>query len=254
MKNVLFVGQFNTLYQEISTYLGRFFNVQMRESELLIGNDLLAGDKPDIVLMDLQGMGEVKNKIFYELRTNYMDVPLLCLVSETKDVMPEMIVGIQKYKALKFPAGNERIVETICELLGLHYNRTKRLVETAYVRKCVLAIDDNEMQLRMLNEMLKEDYDVMLANSAMKALTIIGKRAPDVILLDYEMPICDGRMALQMIREVEDAKNIPVIFLTGVQDAAHIRAVLELQPSGYLLKPAARDMLRKEIRKAIYRR
>lgn len=107
--------------------------------------------------------------------------------------------------------GNERIVETICELLGLHYNRTKRLVETAYVRKCVLAIDDNEMKLRMLNEMLKEDYDVMLANSAMKALTIIGKRAPDVILLDYEMPICDGRMALQMIREVEEAKEIPVI-------------------------------------------
>ena len=65
MKNVLFVGQFNTLYQEISTYLGRFFNVQMRESELLIGNDLLAGDKPDIVLMDLHGMGEVKNKIFF---------------------------------------------------------------------------------------------------------------------------------------------------------------------------------------------
>ena len=36
MEKVLFVGQFNTLYQEISTYLGRFFNVQMRESELLI--------------------------------------------------------------------------------------------------------------------------------------------------------------------------------------------------------------------------
>ena len=105
----------------------------------------------------------------------------------------------------------------------------------------------------MLSEMLKEEYDVMLANSAMKALTMIGKRVPDVILLDYEMPMCDGRMALQMIREVEEAKNIPVIFLTGVKSAAHIRAVLELHPSGYLLKPAARDMLRQEIRKAINR-
>jgi len=85
----------------------------------------------------------------------------------------------------------------------------------------------------------------------MKALTMIGKRVPDVILLDYDMPMCDGRMALQMIRELEEAKSVPVIFLTGVQSAAHIRAVLNLHPAGYLLKPAKRDMLCDEIRKAI---
>lgn len=254
MKKVLFVGKFNVLYQEISTYLSRFFNVQMCESELLLGSDVLTSGKPDVVLMNLQGMSEVKDRIFYELRTNYMDIPLFCLSSGEDVISPAMVVGIRKFKELKLPAGNERITETICELLGLRYDRTKRLViETAYVRKCVLAIDDNEIQLRMLSEMLKEEYDVMLANSAMKALTMIGKRVPDVILLDYEMPMCDGRMALQMIREVEEAKNIPVIFLTGVKSAAHIRAVLELHPSGYLLKPAARDMLRQEIRKAINR-
>ena len=91
MKKVLFVGKFNTLYQEISTYLSRFFDVRMCESELLIGSDLPVGGKPDMVLMDLQGMGEVKDKIFYELRTNYMDIPLLCLLSETKELWRQYV-------------------------------------------------------------------------------------------------------------------------------------------------------------------
>jgi DNA-binding NarL/FixJ family response regulator len=41
-----------------------------------------------------------------------------------------------------------------------------------------------------------------------------------------------------MIRELEVAKDIPVVFLTGVSDREHITAVLELKPAGYLLKPA----------------
>jgi len=252
MKKVLFVGQFNILFQDISLFLTRFFDVQICEGDMLAGSNILSVSKPDIILLDLLGMGEEKETVFYELRTNCMDIPVLCLKTEDEDVAPEMIVGIKKFKSLRLPAGNERITEVICELLGFRYDRSSGLVdETVFARKCVLAIDDNEIQLRMLNEMLKADYDVMLANSAMKALTMIGKRVPDAILLDYDMPMCDGRMALQMIRELEEAKNVPVIFLTGVKDAAHIKAVLDLRPAGYLLKPAKRDTLREEIRKVL---
>ena len=45
-------------------------------------------------------------------------------------------------------------------------------------------------------------------------------------------------MTLRMIREVEDIKDIPVVFLTGVKDKDHISAVMDLNPAGYLLKPA----------------
>lgn len=252
MKKVLFIGQFNILFQDISSFLTRFFIVQTGEPNILTESNLLSISKPDIILLDLLGMGEEKAAVFYELRTNCMDIPVLCLKSGDEEISSEMTVGIKKFKSLKLPAGNERITEVICELLGCRFDRANGTVnETVYTRKCVLAIDDNEIQLRMLSEMLKADYDVMLANSAMKALTMIGKRVPDAILLDYDMPMCDGRMAMQMIRELEEAKDVPVIFLTGVKDAAHIRAVLDLHPAGYLLKPAKRDMLRDEIRKAI---
>ncbi len=252
MKKVLFVGQFNILYQEISTFLSRFFKVQICECDMLLDSNLLSLSKPDIILLDLLGAGDERANIFYELRNKYMDMPLLCLTTSEDEITPDMVMGIKKYKSLKLPAGNERIVETICEMLGLRYDRgAGKVSEITYSRKCVLAIDDNEIQLRMLNEMLKEAYDVMPANSAVKALAMIGKRVPDIILLDYDMPMCDGRMALQMIRELEEAKEVPVIFLTGVQDVAHIKAVLELHPAGYLLKPAKRDVLLEEIKKNI---
>lgn len=252
MKKVLFVGQFNILFQDISAFLTRFFNVQICEAKIFLDSNVLSVSKPDVILLDLLGMGDERDDIFYELRNNHMDTPLLCLKTAEEEVSPEMVVGIKKIKSLKLPAGNERITEVISEMLGFRYDRSSgTLIETSYSRKCVLAIDDNEIQLRMLNEMLKAEYDVMLANSAVKALTMIGKRVPDIILLDYDMPMCDGRMALQMIRELDEAKDVPVIFLTGVKAASNIKAVLDMHPEGYLLKPAKNDVLREEIKKHI---
>jgi len=105
-------------------------------------------------------------------------------------------------------------------------------------QKHILLIDDNALQLRALRGILKEEYHVSMATSAMEAMEIIRKDCPDLIFLDYDMPVCDGRMTLEMIRNTEEAKDTPVVFLTGVDDKEHINAVLKLKPAGYLLKPA----------------
>ena len=99
--------------------------------------------------------------------------------------------------------------------------------------------------------MIEGEYDVTVATSGIQAMTAIGKRRPDLILLDYEMPVCDGRKTLQMIRADEELKDIPVIFLTGISDRAHVQAVVELKPAGYLLKPAVKEGLLEAIGKRI---
>ena len=80
---------------------------------------------------------------------------------------------------------------------------------------------------------------------------MIGKKKPDMIFLDYEMPICDGKMTLEMIRGMEESKDIPVVFLTGVSDKEHIAAVLDLKPAGYLLKPADAERIYSIIEKVL---
>lgn len=96
-------------------------------------------------------------------------------------------------------------------------------------------------------------YLALALLSGMNAIKAIGKKRPDLILLDYEMPVCDGRQTLEMLRADEESKHIPVVFLTGVNDRAHIEAVLSLRPAGYLLKPPDKKMIVDTIRKAIGR-
>ena len=58
-------------------------------------------------------------------------------------------------------------------------------------------------------------------------------------------------MTLEMIRADKDMKDIPVIFLTAVNDREHIEAVLKLKPAGYLLKPPIKKRLIAEIDKVL---
>ncbi len=146
-------------------------------------------------------------------------------------------------------------MEAVCR--KLHMNEKDAQEEAAKERtevsskKRILVVDDNGAQLRTMKKMLEEYYEVALAISGAQAMTSIGKKRPDLILLDYEMPVCDGKMTLEMIRADEDLQSIPVVFLTSINDRANIEAVLKLKPAGYFLKPPVKDRLLGELEKIL---
>lgn len=121
-------------------------------------------------------------------------------------------------------------------------------------RQHILLVDDDALLLRSVKSMLDSRYSVAVATSGVQAMIAMGKRRPDLVLLDYEMPVCNGREMMEMIRADESLRDIPVIFLTGVSDREHIVAVLSLKPAGYLLKPVKQTRLLEEISKALNRR
>ena len=114
-------------------------------------------------------------------------------------------------------------------------------------RKSILIVDDDVSYMSMIMEWLKEKYRVSLANSGMEAITWLAGNTPDLILLDYEMPITPGPQVLQMIQSSVKTADIPVIFLTGKSDRDSILSVLALKPAGYLLKSIDKDGLNKEL-------
>ena len=103
-------------------------------------------------------------------------------------------------------------------------------------KKKILLVDDSEFVLRAMEELLSADYEVTTANSGLAAIRSIMLNRPDLVLLDYEMPVCDGREVLGMIRAEQDFADIPVIFLTSRVDKESIQKVLALKPDGYLSK------------------
>lgn len=104
------------------------------------------------------------------------------------------------------------------------------------VRYRILVVDDSFEMLRKINEWLGEKYEVTVAKSGAMAIKYLTMETPDLILLDYEMPVLNGKQVLEMIRSEKDFETIPIIFLTSCNDRAIVMDIAKLRPEGYLLK------------------
>ena len=120
-----------------------------------------------------------------------------------------------------------------------------RLTNTSNLRgkKRILLVDDDGDYLKMVKGWLTNRYRVSVVSSGMQALTFLANNKPDLILLDYSMPVTSGPQVLEMIRSEPNTAFSPVIFLTGKDDGDSVRRVLELRPDGYILKSIDRDSL-----------
>ncbi|MDR1312312.1 MAG: response regulator [Deltaproteobacteria bacterium] len=109
--------------------------------------------------------------------------------------------------------------------------------------KHILIVDDNLTNLEQISIQIEDLYDVSLAKSGAQALQICGKAAPDLILLDIEMPEMDGFATLARLREDASNRSIPVIFLTASHDVKTELKCLKAGASDFIGKPAERDIL-----------
>ena len=103
-------------------------------------------------------------------------------------------------------------------------------------KKKILVVDDSGAMLRNVKGWLEDTYQVILANSGAMAIKYLATNRPDLVLLDYEMPVVDGRQVLEMIRTETEFADVPVIFLTSKDDRESVMQVMALKPEGYLLK------------------
>ena len=123
----------------------------------------------------------------------------------------------------------------------------KEAQEEANPRKKILVVDDSMTVRHSMKQLLEGEYEVALAESGVAAIRAITLNRPDLVLLDYEMPVCDGKQTLEMLRSEGAFADIPVIFLTGRSDPELVRTLLSLKPAGYLLKYLKPDDIKQKI-------
>lgn len=111
----------------------------------------------------------------------------------------------------------------------------------------VLVVDDSVTIREGIKSLLEEDYEVAAAESGIAAIRAITLNRPDLVLLDYEMPVCDGKQTLEMLRSDKAFADVPVIFLTGRRDPGSMIEVMPLNPAGYLLKNLKPEEIKREI-------
>ncbi len=104
--------------------------------------------------------------------------------------------------------------------------------------KKLLVVDDDQAVRDYLMEILSgSGYQIYLARDGEEGLEVMRRDRPDLVLLDVHMPKLDGLQALTLIRDDPALAEIPIIFLTSV-DQSHIKIrALEHGADDYLVKP-----------------
>lgn len=116
----------------------------------------------------------------------------------------------------------------------------------------MLVVDDRPANLVALQAVLGDAYDLVLAGSGREALAIAGDRRDiDLILLDVQMPDMDGFETAQRIKQLEGARDIPIIFVTAVYtEDPFIKKGYEVGGMDYFSKPFDPDILKMKV--AVY--
>ena len=124
---------------------------------------------------------------------------------------------------------------------------TQREANKADEKQKILVVDDSVTMRQGIKQLLEEDYEIAMATSGVAAIRSITLNRPDLVMLDYEMPVCDGRQVLEMIRSDDSLAELPVFFLTGRVDSESVKNVIPLKPEGYLSKYLKPEDIKKNI-------
>src|SRR4249920_2979558 len=108
----------------------------------------------------------------------------------------------------------------------------------------LLIVDDKPQNLRLISDFLGEHgFELMLTRSGAQALDKVRLATPDLVLLDVRMPEMDGFEVCRRLKSDPRTANVPVIFMTAVDDTAHKVEGFLLGAVDYITKPIQREEL-----------
>ena len=243
MYRVLLLGKLDRIAEELYKCMSRNYHVQFCTDTSEIMQNMIRITKPDMVMINVGEKDAIPTSVFDFLNTFYLHLPVAVVGSK------EVCDGYQNYfngdniVPIYRPVTTTSVLEQCAKILanGKYINPNVKKEEVKL--KHILVVDDSAVTLRSVKSLLDKKYRVSVATSGEMAIKSMQRCLPDLVLLDYEMPVWDGKQTLEMIRQDETMKDIPVMFLTGVADKQHIASVLELNPVGYMLKPPEQEKL-----------
>lgn len=110
--------------------------------------------------------------------------------------------------------------------------------------KTCLIVDDSKMIRKVLRSSLEQlNFDVSEAGNGQEAIASCEQNMPELILLDWNMPVMDGLEFIKALRSGAHANQPKVIFCTTENDLAHIRAAIDAGADEYVMKPFDHETL-----------
>lgn len=204
--------------------------------------DLLCdGFKPDICLLDIRMPKLDGLQTLQRMRRDPLlrDVKVV-IISGTRD--KETILALAKLNISGYilkPFNSDKTLAALRPLLA-STGANPSLYTKNLLNQTALIVDDNATERTALKEIFKTEpnWEVIVAQDGQDALDRLhaGLR-PDLILVDLRMPKLDGYAFIQLIRDDSSLRKLRVVVISADHDREQVRALAQLNISGYLLKP-----------------
>lgn len=101
----------------------------------------------------------------------------------------------------------------------------------------ILVVDDQPINIQVIYQILGDQYQILMATSGAEAIKVCKKSMPDLVLLDVVMPEQDGLTTCKLMKADPEIANIPVIFVTGLQQQSEENACWEAGAVDFIQKP-----------------
>jgi DNA-binding response OmpR family regulator len=215
------------------------------------GLELIEAEAPDLLILDLLMPRMDGFAVIQELRGSpeYANLSIIVLTTVIEDASRrrfelETGVGMDVQDYIEKPVAP-------AELLS----RVKAVLEQPYI----LVVDDDPDILDGIISVLKsQPYRLQTARDGQQCMEMIGKRIPDLLILDLLMPKMDGFAVIRGLRKNPQYAGLPIIVLTALlEDASRRRYALEtgreMNVQGYLEKPVAPAELLRRVNEFVER-
>ena len=246
-KKVVFIGENNRMNNELYQLLNWRFKIDYYYTNKKIELSDISVLEADLVIVSIVGTKFDYKNLFYEIKAHCPELPVVIISTQAESEVYEEFYACGQFHKILRPVTGCRILD-ICQAIITDTDYPAHDSEQDKQKPLhILVVDDNAMVLRNIKRILEQNYSVAVAPSGVHAFTSIGKKVPDLILLDYEMPEMNGEEVLKKLQAEEEYADIPVIFLTGMDNREIIAELLKLKPAGYILKPADPQMMLERI-------
>jgi len=112
----------------------------------------------------------------------------------------------------------------------------------------ILIIDDSPLTVKILEDMLKTDYNILISFYGADGLEIAKRENPDLIILDVLMAPMDGYETCKRLKEDKNTNGIPVIFISGLSEMEDEKKGLEIGAIDYITKPFSEPIIKARVK------
>jgi len=217
--------------------------------------ETLKSVKPDLILLDINMPGVDGYEALKRLKENeeYAEIPVIFLSGRSDEDSVIRGLGLGAVDHIPKPYTPNLLLTR----LNNHFNPKKNHDELqidddgGFNKQCVLAIDDSPPMLRSIHVALHNKYKVYTLQKPENLKGLLRSIDPDLILLDYNMPLINGFELISIIREFPEYKKTPIIILTSESSPDYLNEAINLGIRDYVIKPFNPKKLRDKIARCL---